>query len=109
MNLILDPLFIIYFKLGVVGIALATVAVKTFVLIYLYKKVKKSELFQNDKKLWELKKPNLKNWLEVIHQGIPASLNMMTLSIATFILNYFVQRAGGNMAIATFGVTRRID
>jgi len=111
MNLILDPLLIFGWfglpRLGVVGVALATIIVQMFGTVYLFIKVKKSTVF--DKSM--LKKANFSyaSIKDVLKQGIPSSLNMATIAIGIFIINYFVLKYGGTTGIAGYGVGVRIE
>ena len=107
LNLILDPLFILIFNMGIGGLALATVSIQIIGSFYLLKKVMNSPLFLKVK--LHLKKPNLHNYFEIFKQGFPASLNMMSMALGVFVINYFVLDVGGSSAIAGYGISMRIE
>jgi len=111
LNLILDPLFIFGWfglpKLGVVGIALATISVQMIGTLYLLTRLSKSIYFEW--KLLKLAKKSLRTIKDLLKQAIPASLNMVTIAIGIFIINYFVIRYGGTVGIAGYGAAVRIE
>ncbi|HBG32587.1 MAG TPA: MATE family efflux transporter [Acholeplasmataceae bacterium] len=111
MNLILDPLLIFGWfglpRLGVVGVALATIIVQMFGTVYLFIKVKKSTVF--DKSVLKKAHFSYASIKDVLKQGIPSSLNMATIAIGIFIINYFVLKYGGTTGIAGYGVGVRIE
>lgn len=107
LNLILDPLFILVFNMGIAGLALSTVFIQIIGSFYLLKKVKKSPLFLNIK--LHLKKPDFNHYLEILKQGFPASLNMMNMALGVFVINYFVLDLGGSSAVAGYGISMRIE
>ena len=45
----------------------------------------------------------------ILGQGIPATLNMATIALGVFIINYFVLQYGGDSTIAAYGVSMRIE
>lgn len=111
LNLILDPLFILGWfglpQLGTQGVALATVIVQAIGTVYLVYRLWNSEEFDRT----EL--PNcsisLSVWKELMVQGIPAILNMMTIALGVFVINYYVVRLGGDATIAAYGAAVRIE
>ncbi len=110
-NLLLDPLFIfgwLFFpKMGVEGIALATIIVQLFGTIYLSYKLIKSEEFDLSKLISsKLDKTTI---YEIFHQGIPSSLNNATIAIGIFIINYYVLKYGGDSSVAAYGAGTRIE
>lgn len=111
MNLILDPLFIFGWfglpRLGVIGVALATIIVQMFGTFYLFYRVWTSSEFD----LNTLKKArySMASSNELLKQGIPSSLNMATIAIGIFIINYYVLKYGGTSAIAGYGAAVRIE
>ena len=107
LNLILDPLFILVFDMGIRGLALATVAIQVIGSFYLLKKVIRSHLFSEVK--LHLKKPDFHHYLEILKQGFPASLNMMSMALGVFVINYFVLDIGGSSAVAGYGISMRIE
>ncbi len=107
MNIILDYIFTVVLKWGTFGVGLATVIIQVFGSIYLFYKVKVSELakyfcldiFRKKEKLYK----------EILRQGIPSSLNMMTIALGSFVINYFVNSYGGSKAMAAYGMAMRIE
>lgn len=88
LNLVLDPVFIFTFRMGVAGAAIATSismgASLLFVLVVFLRK--KSSLVIH----WNLFKAKLSIILEVLRIGIPHTASMMVLSISFMILNRLV-------------------
>ena len=87
-NIILDPLFIFVFKMGMSGAALATVLGNVGALLFylLY--------YRSGKTLLSLKAGNISKeaviWKEIFAIGVPACMNQLLLSIATIVLNNLV-------------------
>lgn len=111
LNLILDPLFILGWfglpQLGTFGVGLATVIVQAVGTVYLTYRVLHSDTFDRE----ELKncKVSLSVWKELLQQGVPAVLNMMTIALGVFVINYYVVRLGGDSTIAAYGAATRIE
>ena len=104
LNIVLDYLFINYFKLGVSGIALATVIAEAITMFYLFYKVRKTKLwtgfssFKYDKKVIS----------ELLKQGFPPSINMFMMAFGMYVITYFVAPFGKE-AVAAFGIGMRIE
>jgi putative MATE family efflux protein len=111
MNLILDPLLIFGWfglpRLGVIGVAIATVIVQMFGTVYLFYKVKSSSEF--DLHLLKTSTVSMSSIKDILKQAIPSSLNMATIAIGIFIINYYVIKYGGTTAIAGYGAGVRIE
>lgn len=109
-NLALDPLLLYGFgplpPLGIAGIGWATVLIQTGVALYLITALRKTLLIQ--KCAWRNLKPQLEPMLEILHQGFPASLNMMLVSVGVFVITTFVGKFGPD-AIAAHGVGMRLE
>lgn len=109
MNLILDPLFIFgpfgLPKMGTFGVALATVMVQLTGNFYLALKCRKLLGF----KRIEFNLIKLNTIKNILSQGIPASLNMMTIALGIYVINYFIYLHGDDAAIAGYGVAVRIE
>jgi putative MATE family efflux protein len=111
LNLLLNPMFMygwLFFpELGVQGVALATVVIQFVGNLYLFYHVTKSNFFE----LELLKKAKIKILYikEILSQGIPASLNMATVALGVFIINYFVLEYAGESTVAAYGVSMRIE
>lgn len=111
LNLILDPLFIYGWfnlpKLGTRGVALATIIVQIIGTIYLTKKVFSSPVFEFVKfKKSKLSKTSI---IEILKQGFPSSLNMATIALGVFVINYFILLYGDAPTIAGYGAAIRIE
>ncbi|MDX8045214.1 MATE family efflux transporter [Gracilibacillus sp. S3-1-1] len=104
LNIVLDPLFISVFGLGVQGAALATILSQgvsfAFGLVYIIRK-----------KLIPLNWPQLPRWSEVklvLHLGIPSGLQMAVISAgAAAILS--VVTSQGEAAVAGYSAAQRLD
>ena len=104
-NIILDPLFILYFNLGVLGAGIATVIgniVSTLFFIRYILRNKKTNLSINFK-YCKFRKAIL---FEVLTVGFPASLGGTLMSMAHIFLNNFLVKYG-EVAIASMGIAGR--
>ena len=110
-NLILDPLFIFGWfglpRMGASGVALATVIIQFGGSIYLMIKMFNSTYFS--KSLFGTVTFRLKTIIEILKQGIPSTLNVATIALGVFIINYFVLLYGGSNTVAAYGVSMRIE
>jgi putative MATE family efflux protein len=101
LNIVLDPLFIYGFKLGVVGAAWATLvsiavsAVLFFYWLFIQKKIYLRITFRDFK-------PNLGILREILSVGFPSSLAQLSMSLAMIALNIVVIQAGGTDGVAVF-------
>jgi putative MATE family efflux protein len=106
-NMILDPIFIYYFNLGVGGAAVATVLSGTlpmFLMTYwmFYKRdsflqVKMSE-YKRDFGIYK----------DILVVGIPASLEQFILSFVSILMNYWLTMLSGTIAVAVYSATWRL-
>lgn len=107
LNIILDPIFIYTFKMGIVGAAWATLVsiCVTAVLLIFWLFVKKDTYV-------EIKVLQFKfNWSitkEILRVGVPSSFAQLSMSIAMFILNYIIVKVSGTDGIAVFTSAWRI-
>ncbi len=101
-NLVLNPLFIFSLQLGVGGLALATVVIKSAATIYL---------------LWVLKrytgklvspKFSVASQLTLLRQVVPASATMMSIVIGSFVTVYFIGQFGSTH-VAGYMVGLRLE
>ncbi len=107
LNIILDPIFIFTFGLGIKGAAMATVFSRGVFAIYaMYK------LFENidgsirmNKKLL---KPNINDSKKLLSVAIPSSVGQATEAFGFTILTMFVL-SFGESTVAAFGITNRIN
>lgn len=105
-NIILDPIFIFIFKLGVVGAAVATVIAQAVSFIFsVYYLNKKHEFFKI--KISDIKsdKELLKKTVKI---GIPMGIQQTMVSMAMVFLNSIINNFGVD-AMAAYGAAGRID
>lgn len=111
LNLILDPLFIYGWfsmpKLGTRGVAIATIIVQIIGTFYLIIMVFKSPIFNS--KLFRKSKLAFRCIRDILKQGMPASLNMATIALGVFVINYFILRYADAATIAGYGAAVRIE
>lgn len=104
-NIILDPIFIFVFKMGITGAAIATVlgnAVSLFYYIYYYSSGKSNVKIH--KRYFGWKKIICK---EIFFIGTPASLNQVLMSVALIISNNLAS-GYGDVVVAGMGVSSKI-
>ena len=106
LNIILDPIFIFVFKMGVKGAALATVISKfvsfLYVLTYLYSG--KSSL---KVKLHHLK-PKMHIISEILTVGFASFARHVTGSVVAIVVNNSLRIFGGDMALIIVGIVHRV-
>lgn len=104
LNILIDPILIFGFKMGVSGAALATVIgqIVTFVVLMMGS-TKGANIYPSVKNI----RVNLHNIIEIINGGIPALFRQGLAAVATVLLN---RAAGfyGDVAIAGMSVTTRV-
>jgi Na+-driven multidrug efflux pump len=54
-------------------------------------------------------KVHFEKWIELFKQGFPASINMMTIALGVFMINYFVVKHAGDTGIAAYGAAVRVE
>jgi len=109
-NIILDPWFMYgglgLPAMGVRGIAMATVLVQIFGGIFLGLRARRTGLlFRSSGAVWT---PDRRVLRDIVGQGVPASLNMMTVAIGIFIITYFLS-GFGKQTVAAYGAATRIE
>jgi putative MATE family efflux protein len=111
LNLVLDPWFIYggfgLPAMGITGIALATILIQAMSCLYLAWEVSKSDLMSLEILRRHLL-PQLSAVVQLLRQGVPNMLDLGSVSIGFFVLNYFVSGFGQD-AIAAFGAGARIE
>jgi putative MATE family efflux protein len=105
LNILLDPLFIFVFGLGVKGAAIATLIsqMASFFILLCYGTTRKGNIPINLKDF----SPSVARYIEMFRGGIPALLRQSILSVATIIINHFA-RPYGDAAIAAISITTRL-
>jgi len=110
LNLILDPWFM-YGGLGIPamglpGIAFATILIQCIGNFFLFSQLSRTGAMQ-DFTLRELR-PRWRYYRELFGQGMPAAMNMMTVTLGVFVITWFVGKFGQE-AVAAYGIATRIE
>jgi putative MATE family efflux protein len=110
LNIVLDPWFMFgglgMPALGIQGLALATLVSQSLGVLYLGRQARRTGLlFRSEGAEW---RPNWRVLREISKQGIPASLNMMTVALGIIIITWFLSRFG-KTAVAAYGVATRLE
>lgn len=106
LNILLDPIFIKVFDLGIKGAALATIISQfvsfTYLLIYLF----------SGKSLLKIKlhhiKPKINILKEIVSMGLAPFARQVAGSIVAIILNNSLKIYGGDLQISILGIINRI-
>ena len=106
LNMILDPIFIFIFKLGIKGAALATIISQfisfLFILTYLYSGKSSLKI-----KLHHLK-PKIHIIIEILTVGSAAFFRQVTGSVVAIVVNNSLRIFGGDMALIIAGILHRV-
>lgn len=106
LNIILDPVFIFNFNLGIGGAAAATVLSKAVFTFYILHALFKSQ--EGVRLTLKNLKPNKKLILKILKIGLPASIGQSGEALGFIILNIFIA-AYGNSTLAAFGIGNKIN
>lgn len=104
-NVLLDPVFIFFFKLGLEGAAYATVlsqAISTLLFINYYKSGKSYINFS-----YKYFKPSQGLMKEVLKVGIPVFIKQVLICFSAGLINMAASRYG-DFAVAAMGITMRV-
>jgi len=105
-NIILDPIFIFGFHMGVKGAALATVIAQIIGVIYLMK------YFISGRGIIALKVQNLTLQYDIVREtfaiGISGFARQVSSSIVVVLINHNLGLYGGDIAIAVYGIINRL-
>lgn len=104
LNIVLDPLLISVFDLGVRGAALATVFSQGFSFIY-------GAVYILRKQLVPFRRPSIPLWAEVrliLHLGIPSGLQMAVISAGSAAIMSVVN-GHGEAVVAGYSAAQRLD
>ena len=105
-NIILDPIFIFGFNMGIRGAALATVISQFFSFAFLL------FFFLSGRSSLKIRLPHLKPvgsvLKEVFALGVPAFVRQSGMSLVIILVNNLLGRYGGDIYISVFGVIFRI-
>ena len=106
LNMILDPIFIFIFKLGIKGAALATIISQfisfLFILTYLYSGKSSLKI-----KLHHLK-PKIHIIIEILTVGSAAFFRQVTGSVVAIVVNNSLRIFGGDIALIIAGILHRV-
>jgi len=108
LNIVLDPIFIYVFDMGVAGAAWATMlsflvtALLLFYWLFLRKNTYVTFKFRDFRFKWMIIK-------DIMRVGLPASLQQMSMSIQMFLLNVMVVYVGGTPGVAVFQAGWRVN
>jgi len=110
LNIVLDPWFMFggfgLPAMGIRGLALATLVAQFSGLLYMGWRARATGLLNRSAGAqWT---PQLSILREITGQGVPASLNMMTVALGIFIITWFLSRFSEN-TVAAYGVATRIE
>ena len=110
LNLALDP-WLLYGGLGlpamgIAGIAWATVVIQGVGCVLMLTVVRRRQFV--DFRQWRDFLPDRKVYFEIAEQAVPASFNTLQVVISFFVITYFL-KSYGEAAVASFGVTTRIE
>lgn len=110
LNLIFDPWFMFgglgVPALGLAGVAWATVIIEALLSLVLFFKMRTRAPFKH----LHIKHliPDWEYYKNIMKQGFPASVNMMSVAIGIFITTYFIS-SFGKSAVAAYGIATRIE
>lgn len=106
LNIILDPIFIFGFKMGIQGAALATILSQFVSLLYVihYLRSGKSHLKVQTHHLI----PHLGMQFEILKIGTPAFIRQIGGSFLAIFLNNALGAYGGDIAITSYGIINRL-
>lgn len=106
MNIILDPIFIFIFGMGISGAAIATVLARATFAIYavytLFYKERGIKIHFPDLKI------NLNLLKSILKIGLPSSIGQSTAALGFMVLNIFII-SFGQSTLAAFGIGNRIN
>ena len=107
LNIILDPIFIFGFHLGIRGAAIATVIsqISTSIFLIAYFRFGKSSL-KIGLRYFKLKLSLLK---EIVAVGSASFVRQLSFSILSAILNNILKIYGGDVSIAVYGILNRMN
>ncbi len=106
LNIILDPIFIFVFKMGVKGAAIATIISQAVNMIFIifYFNLSKS-VFRFNFKIFKL---DFKLILEILKIGFPSFLMSMADSIIFILFNRAIMQYGSDLHIAIVSIAMRV-
>lgn len=106
-NMILDPLFMFIFGLGIRGAALATVTSRAITILPLCFWIFKRKTTYVKPSLHKVNL-NLQISLNILKVGIPASMSMLFMSLGVFLFNTLIQKVYGPEGVSVYITGSRI-
>ena len=104
-NVILDPIFIFTFNLGVKGAAIATIISQLIAVLWQLKVLcNPKEVVHFNKEIWKLNKSLLR---QIITIGLAPFLMNLAHCLVVIIINNQLKVFGGDIAIASYGIINR--
>ena len=107
LNIVLNPLFIFVFKLGIAGSALATVAAQAVAAVWVLR------YLISDQGVLKLRWSNLRIdktiVLDICKIGLSPFLMQIAASAVTVLYNFSLLSYGGELAVAAIGVVNRVS
>lgn len=101
-NIILNPLFIYVFGLGIGGSSLATIASMLICSLPILRHFTNK---QNDIRFqWQYLRPDYRTIYKIISGGMPPFFMNMTICTVSIIMNNYLVYYGGNTAIGAYGI-----
>ena len=107
LNVLLDPLFIFGFGMGIEGAALATIISRAITIYPLYFWIFKERSSYVHPSL-NITRLDLKLSIEIFKVGIPASLSLLLLSLSIFLFNTLIQKVYGPLGVTVYITGSRI-
>ena len=110
LNCVLDPWFMYggwgVPAMGVRGLAVATVVIQVAGLLFMLHKVRQTRIWGGLQ--WKLFKPDAGSYREIAGQGLPASLNMLTVALGIFVITWFIGKFSKE-GVAAYGIATRVE
>ncbi len=107
LNIILDPIFIYIFNLGVMGASIATVLsiLIELLLILYWMFIKKDTYFKYSFKNFKI---NFGMYKEILNVGIPAGLEELLMAVVAIVINLILEIVGGTNSVAIYTIVMRL-
>lgn len=103
LNLVLNPLFMFVFGWGVAGLAIATGLIKVITAAYLIHRIGRVSEEGTPKPAF-----SVSQWMPLIKQVVPASFNMLSVILGSFITVALIGRFG-SQHVAGFSIGLRLE
>jgi len=109
-NCVLDPWFMYGWlglpAMGIRGLALATVVIQFGGFLFVWYKVRHTRLWRGFE--WRHFRPDAAMYRDIAIQGIPASLNMLTVALGIFVITWFIGQFSKE-GVAAYGIATRVE